>query len=414
MIQISHPTGNANVRNAVRAMFEADLLEAFITFLSTGNSRFLLALSKVPPFQDLTRRMYDNEFSKFIKTSPLPELLRVFAQKANLSYLTRHESGIFSIDKNNIKLGRIAARNLLKSKDSNSITAVYCYEDSALETFEAAKAEGIKRIYELPTGYWRKKIELLEEEKSLQPEWASLLPGTWDSAEKCERKDHELELADLIITSSSFTEHSLEKFPSTIPETLKILYGAPSITDNQIHHDSSKPIRALFVGNINQQKGISYLFKALDLCGSFVELTVIGELMTSNCKVLNRALQTVRYFPSIPHSSVLEEMRQHDVLIFPTLFDGFGLVILEAMSQGMTVIATTNSGAPDIINNEIDGFIVPIRSSELIAEKLELLNHDRDKLQQMQIAAREKAAKISWQSYRERLVCAVRSTVFDN
>jgi glycosyltransferase involved in cell wall biosynthesis len=97
-------------------------------------------------------------------------------------------------------------------------------------------------------------------------------------------------------------------------------------------------------------------------------------------------------------------MRQHDVLIFPSLFEGFGLVITEAMSQGTPAITTPHSAGPDIIDEGVDGFIVPIRSADAIAEKLEMLARDRERLRAMKISAREKAQKQPWEKYRRALV----------
>ena len=103
------------------------------------------------------------------------------------------------------------------------------------------------------------------------------------------------------------------------------------------------------------------------------------------------------------NNEVLIEMKQHDVFVFPSLFDGFGLVILEALSRGLPVITTKNTGGPDILEDGSDGFIVPIRSSEAITEKLQLLCDDRTLLEKMSAAALKKAARYSWQEYRHNL-----------
>src|SRR5207244_8367300 len=97
-------------------------------------------------------------------------------------------------------------------------------------------------------------------------------------------------------------------------------------------------------------------------------------------------------------------MRRHDVLLLPSLFEGFGLAITEAMSQGMPVITTAHTAGPDMIDDGVDGFIVPLRSAGAIAEKLELLARDRERLHAMKISAREKAQMHPWDNYRRALV----------
>jgi starch synthase len=104
-------------------------------------------------------------------------------------------------------------------------------------------------------------------------------------------------------------------------------------------------------------------------------------------------------------------MRRHDVLVLPSLFEGFGLAITEAMSQGIPVVTTAHTAGPDIIDDGIDGFIVPIRSAEAIAEKLEVLARDRERLRAMKISAREKAQAHSWENYRRALITMAREVM---
>ena len=71
------------------------------------------------------------------------------------------------------------------------------------------------------------------------------------------------------------------------------------------------------------------------------------------------------------------------MLVFPSLFEVFGLVITEALSQGLPFITTSHTCGPNMITNGLDGFIVPIRSSDAIAVKLEQICNDRLLLSEM-------------------------------
>ena len=64
------------------------------------------------------------------------------------------------------------------------------------------------------------------------------------------------------------------------------------------------------------------------------------------------------YLGPMPHDKVLQEMRKADVFIFPSLFEGFGMVITEAMSQGTPVIATDRTCAVDLIKNGENGWVI--------------------------------------------------------
>jgi glycosyltransferase involved in cell wall biosynthesis len=103
-------------------------------------------------------------------------------------------------------------------------------------------------------------------------------------------------------------------------------------------------------------------------------------------------------------------MARHDVLVLPSLHEGFGLVITEAMAQGLVVITTPHTAGLDLITDGIDGFLVPIRSPEAIEEKLVTLR-DPDRRRAMQEAARAKANTYTWENYRQRLVRLAREVV---
>ncbi len=80
-------------------------------------------------------------------------------------------------------------------------------------------------------------------------------------------------------------------------------------------------------------------------------------------------------------------MARNDVLVLPSLHEGFGLVLTEAMSQGLVVITTPHTAGPDLITDGVDGLLVPIRSSAAIEEALAHLLRDRDHLATMQEAS---------------------------
>jgi glycosyltransferase involved in cell wall biosynthesis len=118
---------------------------------------------------------------------------------------------------------------------------------------------------------------------------------------------------------------------------------------------------------------------------------------------LDKALEKHHWIPALAHDQILQLMRTHDALVFPSLSDGFGMVLTEALSQGLPVIATHNSCGPDIIEEGGTGFVVPIRDAQAIAEKLELLDLDRDRLDAMKRAAFESMCRRGWEQYRLRL-----------
>jgi len=365
-ILLAHPTGNANVRAALKGIQDAKILAAFYTSIACFSNSFLAKLSKLPTFKEINRRRFDSSLQTFTTLFFFRELGRLFASKMKLNFLTKHETGFFCIDSVYKNVDLKVSIELKKYKNLN---AIYAYEDSALNSFKEAKRLQITCIYDLPIGYWRSARKLLNEERIIRPEWSSTLIGFKDSIKKLENKDKEIALADHIIVASSFTKKTLEEYPGKIASITVIPYGFPPVVYNRIYSKLvDRPLRLLFVGGLSQRKGIANIFEAVAQLGESVNLTIVGNKSVEDCQSLNIAIQQHRYIPSLPHSEVLNLMREHDVFVFPSLFEGFGLVITEAMSQGTPVITTNRTAGVDFIKHGENGWLVEAGSTKSLID----------------------------------------------
>ncbi len=370
-IILSHPTGNANVRAAAIGVNRAGLLDEFYTSIAVFPGDQLSKLAQFGgPFAELTRRSFDVELKDNTVSWPVWEIARLLSAKAGLKYLTKHEKGFFCVDAVYKYLDLKTARRLeAKVKE---IGAVYAYEDGALYSFETAKKIGLACYYDLPIGYWRAARRLMEIELEKWPEWAGTLTGFKDSQEKLSRKDKELKLADRIFVASTFTAKTLKEYPDKIGPVDIVPYGFPDVGDPK-EYSVAKPLKVLFVGGLSQRKGIAYLFEAAEKLKDAIELTLVGHKPVEGCLPLNFGLKKHKWIPSLPHKEILKLMRVHDVLVFPSLFEGFGLVITEAMSQGTPVITTDRTAGPDLIEHGRNGWIIKAGSSESLIEIFEYL-----------------------------------------
>jgi glycosyltransferase involved in cell wall biosynthesis len=157
------------------------------------------------------------------------------------------------------------------------------------------------------------------------------------------------------------------------------------------------------VGGLSQRKGLSYLFEAVQGLEEQVALTVVGNKVVANCDALNAALQYHTWIPSLPHEGILDCMRAHDILVFPSLFEGFGLVITEAMSQGTPVITTNRTAGPDLITPGLDGWLVEPSSSAAIKKVFSNILEKPELLKQFGQAAQFKASTRPWSVYGDEL-----------
>jgi glycosyltransferase involved in cell wall biosynthesis len=108
----------------------------------------------------------------------------------------------------------------------------------------------------------------------------------------------------------------------------------------------------------------------------------------------------VRLLGPVPHHALKQIMGASDVLVLPSVEEGLALVLAEALACGCPVIASTNTGAADLISQGREGFIVPIRSPDVVAERLQRLARSPDLQRSMSQAALAKARAIGgWRDY---------------
>ncbi|MBC6609133.1 glycosyltransferase family 4 protein [Hymenobacter sp. BT188] len=407
-VVFSHPTGNANVRAAANGLAEAKLLAEFHTTIAVFPGGLLDRLGALGPLSEFRRRRFDSALRRYTSVWPWFETGRLISSRTSFHQLTKHEKGIFSVDAVYRNLDKRVGDSIQRASRRGA-QAVYAYEDGAVSSFRRAKGLGLQCFYDLPTGYWRAARRLLSGEKERWPAWASTMTGLKDSEAKLSAKDEELSLASRIFVASTFVANTLKEYPGVLPPIDIIPYGFPptGLKREYTIRKQGQKIKLLFVGKLTQQKGIADLFAAVDGLDNWVELTLVGHKGSNDCPALDAALAKHRWYPTLPHERVLQLMRAHDVLLFPSLFDGFGLVLTEAMSQGTPVITTDRSAGPDLITNGQDGWLVEAGSPPAIQNAIEHLLSHPALVAKVGNEAWEKARNRPWKMYSEELSGAI-------
>lgn len=282
---------------------------------------------------------------------------------------------------------------------------VYGFSSAALELFEAAAEKGKRTCLDLATAPASVERALVREESLRFPEWAlhTNEPGDWTEYDTRQRR--ELELADLVVCGSTFAR-SMAVSIGIADSKLRTIPLAIGGNRDRAPCNSRKGqgLRVLFAGNEGLRKGIGYLARAVTMLNaSGVEVKVAGDLAISQAGLVSLSAN-MELLGSMPRTRIGELYNWADVLVLPSISDTFGLVILEAMEAGLPVITTPNTGGSDVVRDGIDGFVVPIRDPESIAEKLELLANDISLRCSMSDNARVRAAEFSLERYGQRLV----------
>jgi len=394
-VLMSHPTGNQNVRNALRSLVEHDMLSEFWTTIAWNPKSVLNRLLPATLQTQMMRRTFLDAPRTHIRTVPWREVVRLASRSLPLGNAITFGERTYSFNGVCQHFDRTVANHIGKKHAD----IVYAYEDSARNTFHKAKQEGITTVYELPSSHWGWKAQMLSEERELNPDFAGLLPDHEDSASKLASKDEELSLSDYVFVPSQHVRNTLDGFVAQ--EKIRVInYGAPPIQNLKVlSAQKSKALKVIFVGSLTQRKGISYLLDAVDQLKSDVELTLIGMRYRAN-SIVDAACSRGRWFETLPHSEVIKVMREADVLVLPSLAEGCALVVLEALACGLPVIITPNTGSLEFVRDGREGYVVPIRNADAIADRLSALNQDRELLVNMSRNAQIMAESKSWKNYR--------------
>ena len=202
------------------------------------------------------------------------------------------------------------------------------------------------------------------------------------------------------LASSSFTASTLQYYEGDLKEISVIPYGFPDVGEiKSYHRKENQKLKLLFVGGLSQRKGIADIFDAVEPLMDFVELTIVGRMPNIDVPVLNKALKNCNYIPSLAHSEILDLMKENDVLLFPSLFEGFGLVITESMSQGTPVITTNRTAGPDLITHGENGWIVEAGNHIALREMIEQLIDKPEMIELNGRAAHKLAGARPWKMY---------------
>jgi glycosyltransferase involved in cell wall biosynthesis len=279
---------------------------------------------------------------------------------------------------------------------------------TARYAFESIRRVGGRAILSYPIAHNAFQARLYAEEAELAPEYAAALPRL-DSLppDYTERLGIECELADRILVGSSFVRHSFV----TMGFDARRFVVAPYGVDTLRFAPRTRPrrdgiFRVLFVGQIGQRKGLSYLFQAYERFRRHdSELHLVGSYVPGS-EVYARHAALYRYTPNVPNNQLPAVFHDADAFVFPSLIEGMPLVVLEAMASGLPVIATEH-GSADVLRDGIDGFLVPIRDAQAIADRLERLYRDPELREHMGRNAREQALRHTWSQSSQRACDAV-------
>lgn len=217
----------------------------------------------------------------------------------------------------------------------------------------------------------------------------------------------EYDEADYISIPSTFVKNSFIEMGIAIEKIILNPYGVDLINfRNEINKNriEKTTIKIVYLGSQSFRKGLPYLFEAINSLDSNnlnVEFNFIGSISDDFLKYFNENKKDNWICHGhIPHHELKNKLSEFDLAIHPSIEEGLSMVIAQLLACGIPVIATTNTGGEELIEDGYNGFIVPIRNSGAIKNKIELLYSDRKLLKNLKANAR-KSVEIgfTWDDY---------------
>ena len=349
-----------------------------------------------------------NNFHRFAKVRHHPGIP---ATKAVRSYRAFVHSLQARFDRRKDSPHFAAADRLLSEKAGQVALArgapLIAYSYYAAAAFRMMEGSGLPRVlFQVhPNGKYLR--ELFQHEIEKVPEAKASLMEETEMSPLFAHNDETFAQADAVICASSFTQHSLAAAGSKAPAHV-VGYGVDlDLFSARTVAPSAKPLTVGFVGALSQRKGARYLLGALAaLPKGSAKLILYTRAAVDRDLLRGFESVDIEIKGGLSDAQLAADLKRCDLVALPSIAEGFGLVILEAMACGVPVLCTSSTGGADFIQHRQNGLLIAPGSAALIEQELAWAITHRDELFQMGQAARREAEKHTWAEYRRKFFAA--------
>jgi D-inositol-3-phosphate glycosyltransferase len=306
---------------------------------------------------------------------------------------------------------RTVARRI--EKLAGQIDIIHTWPLGALETLKTAERLGIPTVLERPNAHTGFAMEVVQKECDRLD---VPLPSDHEhayNAQKLHKEEQEYRLATHLLCPSDFVVKTFRDKGFAKEKLIRHIYGY----DEEVYYPSAQPrpprrgLTMLFVGVCAVRKGVHYALKAwlqspASRDGTFL---IAGEFLPAYQEKLAAMLS----HPSVKvlghRNDVPELMRQSDVLVLPSIEEGFGLVIAEAMGSGCVPLAS--DACSEICSHMKTGLAHRVGDVEALTQHITILHEDRALLERLRAASLRAAPEVTWTAAGRVLLEAYRDTI---
>jgi glycosyltransferase involved in cell wall biosynthesis len=252
---------------------------------------------------------------------------------------------------------------------------IHAMPGQALHTFRAAKKLGIGTVLNHATGPVREWVRIMRPE--YERAGLRLEKHCPYDAAYFAREDEEYALADFHCAASTVVRDQLTGIGIPGERIWVAPYGADTNARvfQRAEHASPPPFfRILFAGQLSLRKGIRTLLDALTLAKqAHWKMDFIGARSRETAKDFGRyrGATPLTFHGPLPQEQLARAMRNSSVLVLPSLEEGFGLVVPQALNCGCPCIVSDRTGGKDCIRHRENGSIVPAGDAQALAAELD-------------------------------------------
>ena len=397
-VAVFHP-GTQHSWQTAYALQQLELLEWYATSIFYRRDTFPYLLERIPgPIgarleHEFSRFRHDGLDPRLVHTAGLAEWLERIAARAGQRRLTQRLDAW-----GNERFARGIARRIA----SPAPFALWGYNGSSGIAFEQGKAAGRTLILDRTNGDFRLYNRLMDQVAESHGDW--FVPGDRRFPDDLIARDQcEYELADTILCGSEFCAQTVrEAGGASIAPKVRVL---PYCFDEALFADQTaprpldprRPLRFLFIGQINPRKGAHHLLEAFArIPASAATITLVGEMRIDR-RMFARHADRVTWIPTVPRSEIPAIMAAHDVLVFPSYFEGSALSLIEALASGMAVIQTRAAGNGATAQT---GLVLDAPSTEGLRDAIASAIDNRQLVDEWRAAAQGEAQRYSFAAYR--------------
>jgi glycosyltransferase involved in cell wall biosynthesis len=279
---------------------------------------------------------------------------------------------------------------------------VHAFSGSAEKTFLEAKRLGKICVLERSCPHIAYQSELLTEESD---RLGFFTPFTKPTSLLYSKMIREYEMADKILVPSMYSYNSFIKCGINRDKLFHIPLAAEKqipLKQNKRNPNKEKTV-FLTIGGNYIRKGFFYLIEAWNLMNNDSSILIIKGSVPKHIKA-NLKGNVIVIDKSLNLTELVNLYHRADVFCLPSIDEGFGMVVLEAMSSGLPVILSENVGASDLIENYKEGIITKIRDVNGIANSMKHFTDDPSEIAKFGAKAYKTALNYDIKKYQQRML----------